>query len=126
MLFLFGALAHAETHAESYAERPKDFSEAKKIARYLFRDHHTTLYCGCTYQKNGSIDWDSCGYEPKRQRKRARRMEWEHIVPAHTFGKLRTCWLGHCDENANCCKGRSCCQEKDRDFNTIEADLHNL
>ena len=110
----------------SYAEPPKDFSEAKKIARYLFREHPITLYCGCPYQKDSAIDWDACGYQPGRLRKRAKRMEWEHIVPAHAFGKNRSCWIGHCDKNAKCCKGRPCCQARDTDFNKMEADLHNL
>ena len=111
----------------TYAEPPKDFSEAKKIARYLFRDHPVTLYCGCAYDESGTINWQSCGYQPKKHLQRARRIEWEHIVPAHRFGKHLACWKGVCDaQGQNCCRGRACCQKYDEHFRRMESELNNL
>lgn len=109
-----------------YSEPPQNFTEAKKIARYIFRDHRETLYCGCTYDKHGMVNWNSCGYWPGKLKKRAKRIEWEHIVPAHFFAQHLACYQGICDKSGKCCKGRACCRLHDPNFRLMEADLHNL
>ncbi len=65
------------------------------------------LYCGCKWtwvgKSGGRIDAASCGYQTRKQQNRAERTEWEHIVPAHTFGNQRQCWKNggreHCVDN---------------------------
>lgn len=47
---------------------------------------------------------------------RAQRVEWEHVMPAHNFGKHLTCWKQG---------GRKACR-KDKAFKSMEADMHNL
>ena len=59
----------------------------------------------------------SCGYEARKQASRAKRTEWEHIVPAWTFGHQRQCWQQG---------GRKNCVASDRVFRAMEADLFNL
>ena len=64
----------------------ESFNEAKKLAAKVFAGHETTFYCGCSYTGK-DIDLASCGYEPKKDGNRAKRLEWEHVVPAHAFGQ---------------------------------------
>ncbi len=35
---------------------------------------------------------ESCGYKVRKNENRARRIEWEHVVPARQFGHQRQCW----------------------------------
>ena len=64
----------------------ESFNKAKKRMAEVFAGHETTLYCGCAYTGK-DIDLASCGYQPKKDdAKRAKRLEWEHVVPTHAFG----------------------------------------
>lgn len=108
----------------AYAAPPQNFTQAKELARtsvYADRNASGDLYCGCNWQwagkSGGIVDMPSCGYKVRAQINRASRIEWEHIVPASTFGRQRQCW-----QNG----GRSNCNATDPVFNVMEADLHNL
>ena len=67
-----------------YADVPGSFYKAKKIAVELYADHPVSFYCGCDIDWNDK-EWEpdhkSCGYEVRKQVKRANRIEWEYIVP---------------------------------------------
>lgn len=72
-------------------------SRRQKAGLYDQADSSTgDLYCGCKWnwvgKSGGRIDAMSCGYEARKQASRAKRTEWEHIVPAWTFGHQRQCW----------------------------------
>ena len=106
----------------------KNFSEAKKIAVRIYKDHQVTIYCPCKYSGK-TIDLKSCGYEVYKDPKRASRLEWEHVVPAEAFGNSFVEWR---DGSSNCVKkngkkfkGRKCA-ETNHDFDRMEADLYNL
>jgi deoxyribonuclease-1 len=79
------------------------------------------LYCGCKWawvgKSGGRIDPASCGLKPRKQETRSDRTEWEHIVPAWTFGHQRQCWQHG---------GREHCDHDDPVFRAMEADLFNL
>lgn len=105
---------------------PATFSEAKVIAKqkiYLDQANstHGDLYCGCQWtwvgKSGGRIDAASCGLQARKQETRAERTEWEHIVPAWTFGHQRQCWQSG---------GREHCVSDDPVFKAMEADLFNL
>ena len=65
----------------------QSFSKAKKILlRQVYQDHKITFYCNCPFTADKKI-LPSENYTPKKQGKRAHRLEWEHIVPAHAFGQ---------------------------------------
>ncbi len=109
-----------------FATPPATFTEAKVIAKqqvYLDQANSAMgdLYCGCKWtwvgKSGGRIDPASCGYETRKQKNRAERTEWEHIVPAWTFGHQRQCW-----QNG----GREQCVDEDPIFRAMEADLFNL
>jgi deoxyribonuclease-1 len=103
-----------------------DFREAKRVLReQVYHDQHHgkdgTLYCGCDWrwvgESGGRVDFASCGFQVRAQETRARRTEWEHVVPAWVMGHQRQCW-----QNG----GRKNCRSTDPMFGVMEADLHNL
>jgi deoxyribonuclease-1 len=108
---------------------PASFAQAKREALKIYADHRTTFYCGCRFGSNRQVLWQSCGYRPRANAVRARRIEWEHIVPAAAFGAYRQCWTAKLCRRERSGKGyggRSCCSKIDRQFRRMEADLQNL
>ncbi|MCW4247355.1 MAG: endonuclease [Candidatus Thiodiazotropha endolucinida] len=85
-----------------------------------------SFYCGCDmhFISDKLIpDWQSCNYTPRKPitRKgntnvRAKRIEWEHVLPAYWFGYKYQCWQTN---------GRKSCR-KNQIFTHMEGDLHNL
>jgi len=109
--------------------RTDSFNKAKKAARQIFAGHQKTFYCGCSYEGN-IVDLESCGYQVKKNAKWARRLEWEHVVPAHAFGQAFPEWRdGHSecvDSKGRAFKGRNCARKMSEAFRLMEADLFNL
>lgn len=104
-----------------------NFREAKKIAEKIHAARGTTLYCQCRYSGK-SVDWESCGYKVARDKKRAKRIEWEHVVPAEAFGQSFVEWREgspKCVRKGKRFRGRKCA-EKNPEFARMEADLYNL
>lgn len=123
---LFAVALCLPTALPALANPPATFSEAKVVARQkVYLDQSTSalgeLYCGCKWTwvgaSGGRIDPQSCGLKARKQETRAARTEWEHIVPAWTFGHQRQCW-----QNG----GREHCVDDDPVFRAMEADLFNL
>ncbi|MDD5401102.1 MAG: endonuclease [Sulfurimonas sp.] len=118
----------------------ESFSNSKKELRKIHRDHQVTFYCGCKYNytnKDNMIDRDSCGYVPRneytkkgKKNERARRIEWEHVIPAENFGRQFSCWrdgASECvDSKGKEFKGRKCCEKVSKEFRIMQADMHNL
>ncbi len=118
----------------------ESFSKSKKQLRQIYKSHQTTIYCGCKYNyknKKNMIDRKSCGYKPRNERtkkgkvnQRARRIEWEHLIPAENFGRQFSCWR---EGNSKCVsskgkayKGRRCCTKVNKQYKLMQADMHNL
>jgi deoxyribonuclease-1 len=96
-----------------------NFQQAKAYAAQISADAPGTFYCGCKINwqgKKGVPDLNSCGYKVRKNANRAKRIEWEHVMPAWEFGHQRQCW-----QNG----GRKNCS-KDAEYRRIETDLHNL
>jgi len=120
-IILLTALSIQSTNADTMS-----FRKAKKALQSVYDDHQVSFYCGCDYSsqlKEGSKNkkrltpnWKSCGYSPRKQPKRASRIEWEHVMPAHHFGQHMKCWRDG---------GRKACK-KDKTFRAMEGDMHNL
>ncbi len=106
------------------------FREAKGHVMDITRDRRETFYCGCVFGEDKAIDHASCGYTVRKNNKRARRMEVEHIVPAQAFGKSFVAWReGHPDcvtKKGKRYKGRRCARKVSQLFRRMEADLYNL
>lgn len=57
----------------------RDFAQAKKVLPRVYAGMEEEFYCGCQYSGK-TIDWSSCGFEPRKNAERARRLEWEHVI----------------------------------------------
>ena len=105
------------------------FSKSKKYLAKVYKDNPITLYCGCSF-KEKTPEFSSCGYIPKKENKRANRIEWEHVVPAYVFGIFFSEWIvGHpkcVKKNGKIYKGRKCASKVNREFKRMEADMFNL
>jgi deoxyribonuclease-1 len=103
-----------------------DFQDAKRVLlNRIYAGHRTDFYCGCPFGTDKSVNAATCGYRIRRDAQRGSRIEWEHIVPAATFGQQFACWQnarGVCGRKG----GRKCCEATDRTFRRLEADMHNL
>jgi deoxyribonuclease-1 len=94
----------------------RDFNAAKRVLPKVFAGMQEDFYCGCAYQGK-AVDWLSCGYVPRKNPERAKRIEWEHVVPAWVLGHQRQCWQHG---------GRKNCATNDAVFRQAEGDLNNL
>ena len=128
---MFGCLLILSVASSSLAQNTaiESFNNAKKRMVEVFSGHETTFYCGCAYTGK-DIDLTSCGYQPKTDTPRAKRLEWEHVVPAHAFGQAFKEWReGHpdcVDHKGKPFKGRNCARKRVKLFRVMEADLYNL
>ncbi len=110
-----------------FSDSPTSFSQAKRIAVQLFSDKRETLYCACRFNENNQVDLKSCQMHEAAKVERARRIEWEHMMPAQHFGKHFQCWNEKlCESKGTPYKGRKCCSKIDPVFKHIEAELYNL
>lgn len=103
----------------AFAQGVHSFSQAKAVSARINADAPGSFYCGCKISwqhKKGVPLLQSCGYRIRKNETRARRIEWEHVVPAWTFGHQLQCWQKG---------GRKACNKNPR-YRKIETDLHNL
>ena len=54
------------------------FSKSKKYLAKVYKDNPITLYCGCSFKRK-TPEFSSCGYIPKKDNKRANRIEWSML-----------------------------------------------
>lgn len=94
----------------------------------MFFDRRQTLYCGCTFDAGRDPDHASCGYVPRNDGERARRVEAEHVIPASWIGGRRQCWREPIcrDDDGDRFAGRRCCEQVDAEYRRAANDLHNL
>ncbi|MCV3397851.1 endonuclease [Campylobacter lari] len=110
-----------------------NFNESKKELVELYESLGSTyqydFYCNAPFKANKKGKYTkfevvkSDLYTPRNEytkkgkiNQRAKRIEWEHIMPAQNFGKHLPCWREG---------GRKACQ-KDPLFTKMEADKQNL
>ena len=90
-----------------------------------------TFYCWCDYNDNKYVDKDSCWFENDwRYEKRSKKIEWEHIVPAHAFWQSFSEWN---EWHEDCVdskwrefKWRSCAEKVNKEYRYMQADIYNL
>lgn len=116
----FPALVLTALSFTLHAGPPASFSSAKRQAVKIYDNNMVSFYCDCPIKKEGKKlvpDLEACGYTVRKQPTRANRIEWEHVVPAWTFGHQLQCWQQG---------GRTNCSRNSPQFRAMEADLHNL
>jgi deoxyribonuclease I len=115
------------------------WSKAKRLSANVWSSASPSgpiksFYCGCNVERSGSsggrIDLLSCGVTPRKSPSRARRLEWEHIVPASVIAQGKSCWTQgakQCvDNKGKPFKGRACCEISDPFYNMAATDPVNL
>ena len=113
-LFAAGAVeAAGNTTIES-------FNKAKKILEHqVYQDHRITFYCLASFDRDKNITLPEGFVTPEHQ-KRAKRVEWEHVVPAENFGRFFSEWRDgspECvDSKGRSFKGRKCAEKASREY----------
>jgi deoxyribonuclease-1 len=95
---------------------------------------YSSFYCGCTITRTGDsageVDLASCAYESPGNVNRARRLEWEHMMPASRLGEGRACWTTGLPACVNADgivePGRACCEQADPVYQMMSSDPVNL
>ena len=122
----FGSILRAESGNTSN----DSFQRAKNwLLNDVYKDHHTTIYCGATFTADKRII-PLTGFYTERYQNRADKLEWEHIVPAENFGRIFPEWReGHptCLNAKNePFKGRKCAEQASKEYRFMQADMYNL
>ena len=129
LLILLISILLFSSQAFSQNTQITSFSKSKKLLLKLYKDNPVTLYCGCSF-KGKKPNLSSCGYIPKKNKKRANRIEWEHVVPAHAFGQSFSEWRnGHpkcVKKNGKKFKGRKYAGKVNEEYRRMQADMFNL
>lgn len=111
-----------------WAQPPSNFSQAKRIASSIFSTNRVTLYCQCPYDNYKRIDLKSCNMKEAKTKRRANRLEWEHMMPVANYIKHFECGREKLcvKKNGKRFGGRKCCEKIDKRFKQTEAELYNL
>lgn len=111
----------------------ESFIKVKEILlNKVYNNHRETFYCGCTFSKSKKV---RCRVG---EGERAKRIEWEHIVPASQFGRTFDSWESQrsfgcrlpsfmqiffkCEKVS----GRSNARRVSRAYRLMESDMYNL
>ncbi|MDL2285052.1 endonuclease [Oxalobacter sp. OttesenSCG-928-P03] len=128
ILFLLFAPIHAFADGNQSVQ---SFDKAKKLLMSsVYNDYHTTFYCQGTFTPSGEISQTPEGFTAEKHQSRAKRVEWEHVVPAENFGRAFAAWR---DGDPLCVsskgktfKGRNCAEKVSTEYRFMQADMHNL
>ncbi len=128
-LFLALLLFLTSVSANAQNQQVESFHHAKRHLAIIHEAHPVTLYSGCAY-KGKAVDDASCSYIPAKSGSGAKRVEWEHVVPAETFGRTFAEWReGHpdcVDRHGKPFRGRHCAAKVNLEYRRVEADMYNL
>lgn len=104
------------------------FNKAKKAIYQIYRNNPRTFYCNAEFKNRKIIS--SQGFTTSVYKKRAKRTEIEHVLPAENFGRSFTEWrVGHrkcIDNNGKAFKGRRCAEYTNHQYRLLQSDLYNL
>ena len=109
----------------------ESFSKAKKLLRsQVYFDRRETFYCATPFDEKLNLIADKSYKAKNPKSKRSKKVEWEHVVPAHAFGQNFKEWR---EGDASCqtkkgkkFKGRNCARKSNKIFRQMEADPYNL
>ncbi len=125
-ILLFSCVANAQEGNSTF----QSFSKAKKaLAGQVYSQlPNKTLYCGASFK--GKKVTDPNGFYSSKYKKRGKKIEWEHVVPAENFGRSFSEWR---DGDPLCVtkkgksfKGRNCASKVNKEYRYMQTDLYNL
>jgi len=122
-----------------FSSQKNTFNDSfSKTKRYLEQSVYNgkllprkTIYCWCDFNSHKYIDSKNCWYvNDWRYKTRAKKIEWEHVVPAENFWRSFKEWR---DWNPKCVdskgksfKWRSCAEKVNKEYRYMQADMYNL
>ena len=105
------------------------FSKAKKHLEKIYSDHRETIYCNAEFDDKKRVTLPR-GFAVRKYKKRAAKIEWEHVVPAENFGRTFSEWREgdpRCvRKNGKSFKGRNCASKVNFEYRYMQADMYNL
>ncbi len=127
---LFSLFAPSTAIASDGNGTNESFSKGKKhLERQVYYDHRVTIYCGAEFDNKKNVKFP-VGFETQKYKKRAKRIEWEHVVPAENFGRTFTEWR---EGDPQCInrkgkrfKGRNCASKVNTEYRLMQSDMYNL
>ncbi|WP_434340206.1 endonuclease [Motilimonas cestriensis] len=130
LVTLILALSPLATIAAEGNTSNQSFNKAKKnLERYVYNENRETLYCGAAFDEKKNVVTPA-GFETTKHVKRAKRIEWEHVVPAENFGRTFVEWRdGHPEcvsSKGKPFKGRKCAEKMNVQYRYMQADMYNL
>jgi deoxyribonuclease-1 len=125
LLLAFSSISYAAGNTTN-----DSFSKAKKmLEKSVYFDHRETIYCAASFDSKKKIT-PSDGFHTSKYVKRAKKLEWEHVVPAENFGRTFVEWR---EGNQACVnskgkafKGRRCAEKVNTEYRHMQADMFNL
>lgn len=117
-------------HALAQNTSIESFSKAKRLLlSQVYSDHKETIYCSASFNDDKTVELPS-GFVTSTHKKRSKKVEWEHVVPAENFGKTFSEWReGHSDcvnSKGKSFKGRNCASKMNVEYRLMQADMYNL
>ena len=111
-------------------ESIESFGKAKKLLqKKVYHDHRETIYCAAEFDAKKNVIAPT-GFTTAKHKKRAKRIEWEHVVPAENFGRTFSEWRdGHpsCfSKKGKSFKGRKCASKINKEYRLMQSDMYNL
>lgn len=111
-------------------ETIQSFSKAKKsLEKKVYYNHRETLYCGAKFDEKKNVI-KPVGFTTTKYIKRAKHIEWEHVVPAENFGRTFSEWRSgdpKCvSSKGKAFKGRNCASKVNLEYRYMQADMYNL
>ena len=108
----------------------QSFSKAKRILeKYVYQHQRITLYCGASFDAKKKVTTPT-GFTTTKYLKRAKKIEWEHVVPAENFGRTFSEWReGHkqcINSKGKAFKGRRCAEKVNTEYRYMQSDMFNL
>jgi deoxyribonuclease-1 len=108
----------------------QSFSKAKKLLeKQVYNNHRKSLYCGASFDAKKKVKLPK-GFTTTKYVKRAKKIEWEHVVPAENFGRTFNEWRdGHnkcVSSKGKAFKGRKCANKVNTEYRYMQADMFNL
>ena len=129
-LFLLNTTEASDFDSSRGNQTFQSFNKAKKALEHnVIYDRRVTIYCGASFDKEKFIDLPN-SFLSMKHKKRAEKMEWEHVVPAENFGRFFAEWREGsplCIDNRGMpFKGRKCAEKANTTFRYMQSDRYNL
>lgn len=125
LLLAFSSISYAAGNTTN-----DSFSKAKKmLEKSVYFDHRETVYCGASFDSKKKITPPN-GFHTLKYVKRAKKVEWEHVLPAENFGRTFKEWRKGSPQCINSkdkpFKGRRGAEKVNYEYRHMQADIFNL